>query len=89
MIPTVDHWTGQQEAIRRFRVALEASWNDGTRLPHMLFVGGPGLGKTELAHVAAREMGDDPRASRSSHQQHGDIERTTHASERQGNRLPR
>ncbi len=23
----------------------------------MLFVGGPGLGKTELAHVAAREMG--------------------------------
>jgi Holliday junction DNA helicase RuvB len=57
MVPTVNHWTGQQEAIKRFRVALEASWNDGSRLPHMLFVGGPGLGKTELAHLAAREMG--------------------------------
>ena len=57
MIPTVNHWLGQQEAIRRFRVALEASWNDGTRLPHMLFVGGPGLGKTLLAQLAAKELG--------------------------------
>ncbi len=57
MVPTINHWTGQQEAIKRFRVALEAAWNDGSRLPHMLFVGGPGLGKTELAHLAAREMG--------------------------------
>ena len=57
MVPTINHWVGQQEAIRRFRVALEAAWNDGTRLPHMLFVGGPGLGKTELANLAARELG--------------------------------
>lgn len=57
MVPTINHWVGQEQAIRRFRVALEAAWTDGTRLPHMLFVGGPGLGKTELAHVAAREMG--------------------------------
>lgn len=57
MIPTINHWVGQNEAIRRFRVALEAAWNDGTRLPHMLFVGGPGLGKTELANLAARELG--------------------------------
>lgn len=57
MVPTINHWVGQEEAIRRFKVALEASWNDGSRLPHMLFVGGPGLGKTELAHVAAKEMG--------------------------------
>ena len=57
MIPTVNHWTGQKEVICRFRVALEASWNDGVRLPHMLFVGGPGLGKTLLAQLAARELG--------------------------------
>ena len=57
MVPTINHWTGQHEAIKRFRVALEAAWNDGSRLPHMLFVGAPGLGKTELAHLAAREMG--------------------------------
>ncbi len=57
MVPTVNHWVGQGQAIRRFRVALEAAWNDCSRLPHMLFVGPPGLGKTELAHLAARELG--------------------------------
>ncbi|MHC4093388.1 MAG: Holliday junction DNA helicase RuvB C-terminal domain-containing protein [Planctomycetota bacterium] len=54
---TIDHVIGQQNVVARFRVALEASWNDGTRLPHMLFTGPPGCGKTLLAHVAAREMG--------------------------------
>lgn len=54
---TIDHWIGQEQVTRRFRVALEAAWNDATRLPHMLFTGPPGLGKTELAHLAAREMG--------------------------------
>lgn len=57
MIPTVNHFIGQADVIARFKVALEAAWNDTSRLPHMLFVGGPGLGKTELAHLAAREMG--------------------------------
>lgn len=57
MVSTINHWVGQEHSIRRFRVGLESAWNDGTRLPHMLFVGGPGLGKTELAHLAAREMG--------------------------------
>jgi len=54
---TIDHWIGQKNVINQFRVALEASWNTGSRLPHMLFTGPPGLGKTELAHLAAREMG--------------------------------
>jgi len=57
LIPTINHWIGQEQAIRRFKVALEASWNDGTRLPHMLFCGSPGTGKTPLAHLAAKEMG--------------------------------
>ena len=56
MVPTINHWVGQTNAIRQFRTALEASWNDGVRLPHMLFVGLPGLGKTELAFVARAEM---------------------------------
>lgn len=54
---TINHWIGQGHVTRRFRVALGAAWNDATRLPHMLFTGPPGLGKTELAHLAAREMG--------------------------------
>ena len=57
MIPTISHWIGQDHAIRRFKVALEASWNDGTKLPHMLFCGCPGTGKTLLANLAAKEMG--------------------------------
>ena len=57
MIPTISHWIGQDDAIRRFKIALEASWNYGTKLPHMLFCGCPGTGKTLLANLAAKEMG--------------------------------
>ena len=57
MIPTITHWIGQEQAIRRFKVALEASYSDGTRLPHMLFVGPPGTGKTLLANLAGKELG--------------------------------
>ena len=57
MIPTINHFIGQKDVVARFRVALEASWNDASRLPHMLFVGPPGVGKTEMAHLAAREIG--------------------------------
>lgn len=56
MVPTINHVIGQQDAVARFKVALEAAWNDATRLPHMLFTGGPGLGKTMFAEIAAREM---------------------------------
>jgi holliday junction DNA helicase RuvB len=55
-VPTINHWIGQNSLIARFRVALEASWQDAQRLPHILLVGSGGLGKTELAHLAAREM---------------------------------
>ncbi len=54
--PTINHFIGQDQVKQRFRVALEASWNDGSRLPHMLLVGPPGTGKTTLAHLASREM---------------------------------
>ena len=57
MIPTINHWIGQDDAIRRFKIALEASWNDGSKLPHMIFCGCPGTGKTLLANLAAKEMG--------------------------------
>ena len=56
--PTVlEQFVGQEGVVARIKVALEASWNDGTRLPDMLFVGGSGLGKTQLAEVITKEMG--------------------------------
>ena len=53
----MEHFIGQKSVVNRIKVALEAAWNDGTRLPHMLFVGGSGLGKTQLVEVVAKEMG--------------------------------
>ena len=58
--PTVlEQFVGQEGVVARIKVALEASWNDGTRLPDMLFVGGSGLGKTQLAEIVAKEMGSE------------------------------
>ncbi len=56
-VPTIDHFVGQQEVVARFRVALEAAWTDGTRLPHLLMCGPAGCGKTLLSHLAAKETG--------------------------------
>ena len=53
----LEHFVGQRNVVERIRVALESSWRDGVRLPHMLFTGGGGLGKTQLCEVVAREMG--------------------------------
>ncbi len=55
--PTVQHVIGQEQTIARLKVALEAAWNDGSRLPHTLLVGPPGVGKSMLAALAGREMG--------------------------------
>ena len=53
----LEKFVGQKSVVDRIKVALEAAWNDTTRLPHMLFVGGSGLGKTQLCEVIAHEMG--------------------------------
>lgn len=53
----IEHFCGQELVIKRCKIALEAAWNEGTKLPHMLMCGSAGLGKTELSHILSREMG--------------------------------
>lgn len=50
-------FVGNELARAQVEAAVTTSRRDGEPLPHMLFVGAPGMGKTSLAHVAALEYG--------------------------------
>jgi Holliday junction DNA helicase RuvB len=50
-------YVGQQEVVDTLKIAIEAAIYRKEPLEHVLFHGPPGLGKTTLAHIIAREMG--------------------------------
>jgi Holliday junction DNA helicase RuvB len=50
-------FVGQQAARANLKVFIEAARGRGEALDHVLFVGPPGLGKTTLAQIMARELG--------------------------------
>jgi Holliday junction DNA helicase RuvB len=52
-----DEYIGQDKHIANLRVFVEAARRRKEPLDHMLVCGPPGLGKTTLAHIMAKELG--------------------------------
>ncbi len=58
-----DEYIGQEQVKENLKVAIAAAKGRGDVLDHILFHGPPGLGKTSLAYIMAREMGVNIKAT--------------------------
>lgn len=56
-------FTGQAQARANLEVFIKAARDRGEALDHVLFAGPPGLGKTTLSQIVARELGVNFRAT--------------------------
>ena len=55
--PSLSEFTGQDDIKESLSIAIEAAKHRGDALDHCLFAGPPGLGKTTLSSIIAKEMG--------------------------------
>ncbi len=54
---TLSEYVGQERMKESLRICIEAAKQRQEALDHAIFYGPPGLGKTTIAHIIAREMG--------------------------------
>lgn len=60
---TLDDFIGKAKLKEKLNISIEAAKQRGEPLDHILFSGPPGLGKTTLSSIIAREMGAEFRAT--------------------------
>lgn len=54
---TLDQYIGQENVKQNLRIFMAAAKHRGEPIEHVLLHGSPGIGKTTLAHIIAKEMG--------------------------------
>src|SRR5689334_14003173 len=54
-----EEYVGQPKVTSNLKMFILAAKQRGDALDHCLFSGPPGLGKTTLAHIVARQMGSN------------------------------
>jgi Holliday junction DNA helicase RuvB len=60
---SLDDFIGQEQARSNLKVFIQAAKTRGEALDHVLFAGPPGLGKTTLSQIMAKELGVGFRAT--------------------------
>ncbi len=61
--PSLMDFVGQEKLKSNLSVFIQATLERGEALDHVMFFGPPGLGKTTLANIIARELGSDIRTT--------------------------
>src|SRR3954454_20090070 len=60
---SIEDFVGQEQLRANLKIFIAAARSRGEALDHVLFFGPPGLGKTTLAQIVARELGVSFRAT--------------------------